>query len=130
MTGLGLFDFTARQDLTKRHNSLFYGLWKEIPITAFNSRFSHAHPGSGVEGFAKVLRGIGLEEGCSFEGVQKANCIGTYLLGPLLVLNPLFTKKLLEELGAANPVPVHFEAAMAAYEKRKKEFENKRTKLD
>ena len=130
LTGLGLFDLEARQDLNKRYNGLFLGRAEDAEITAFNSRFSHCRPGSGVEGFASVIRGIGLEEGCAFEGIRRKNFLGTYLLGPLLVLNPLLTQKLLVTLGAENPEPVFFREAMEAYEQRKKEFSNKRTKLD
>ena len=130
LVGLGLFDLRAKQDLNKRFNSLFLGRYGELEITAFNSRFSHAQPGPDVEGFAEVIRGMGLSEGCPFEGVKRENFLGTYLLGPLLVLNPLLTKKLLETLGAEDTEPRFFQAAMEAYEKRKAEFKDKRRKLD
>ena len=130
LTGLGLFDLEARQDLNKRYNGFFLGKWDGVEITAFNSRFSHCHPGPGVEGFATVVRGIGLEEGCTFEGVLRKNFLGTYLLGPLLVLNPLLTQKLLETLGAERKEPVFFQKAMEAYTQRKAELSNRRKKLD
>ena len=130
LTGLGLFDLRAKQDLNKRYNSLFLGKYGELEIVGFNSRFSHARPGPQTQGFAQVVRGMGLEEGCSFEGVMRNRFLGTYLLGPLLVLNPLLTKKLLETLGAKNSEPVFFKEAMEAYEKRLREFKDRRTKLD
>ena len=130
LIGLGLFDLEARQDLNKRYNGFFLGKWDGLEITAFNSRFSHCHPGPGIEGFVSVVRGIGLEEGCPFEGVRRKNFLGTYLLGPLLVLNPLFTQKLLETLGAERKEPVFFQEAMEAYTQRKAEFSNRRKKLD
>ena len=130
LEGLCLFDFTSRQDLNKRYNGFFLGKCNDLEITAFNSRFSHSHPGADTEGFATVIRGMGLEEGCPFEGVRRNNFVGTYLLGPLLVLNPLLTQKLLVKLGAKTPEPLFFAAAMEAYEKRKAEFKDKRRKLD
>ena len=130
LEGLGLFDLEAKQDLNRRYNGLFLGKAEDLEITAFNSRFSHAKPGADIQGFAAVVRGIGLEEGCPFEGVRRKNFLGTYLLGPLLVLNPLLTKKLLGILGAENPEPLYFKEAMEAYEKRLREFKDKRTKLD
>lgn len=130
LEGLGLFELETRQDLNKRYNGLFLGKAEELEITAFNSRFSHTTPGPKVDGFASVIRGIGLVEGCAFEGVRRKNFLGTYLLGPLLVLNPLLTKKLLAILGAENPEPLYFREAMEAYEKRLREFRDKRTKLD
>ncbi len=130
LDGLDLFDLEARQDLGKRYNGLFLGKAEDLEITAFNSRFSHAKPGPEVQGFASVIRGIGLEEGCAFEGVRRKNFLGTYLLGPLLVLNPLLTRKLLSVLGAENSEPLYFREAMEAYEKRLGEFKDKHTKLD
>ena len=130
LVGLGLFDLQARQDLDARYNGLFLGETDGIEITAFNSRFSHAKPGPHVEGFARVARGIGLEEGCAFEGVRRKNFVGTYLLGPLLVLNPLLTQKLLAAMGLADQEPLFFREAMEAYEKRRTEFRDKRRKLD
>ena len=130
LTGLGLFPLQARQDLNKRYNGFFLGSWEGQEITAFNSRFSHCHPGAGVEGFASVIRGIGLEEGCAYEGVRRKNFLGTYLLGPLLVLNPMLTQKLMATLGAEAPEPAFFQEAMEAYTQRKKEFSDRRKKLD
>ena len=43
--------------------------------------------------------------------------MATYLTGPLLVLNPPFTKQLLRELGAEDTLAFE-EAAMEAYEAR------------
>ena len=130
LTGLGLFDLQARQDLNKRYNGFFLGKCEDLEITAFNSRFSHCHPGSEVKGFASVKRGVGLEEGCPYEGIRRKNFLGTYLLGPLLVLNPLLTQKLLTTLSAERTEPLFFQEAMEAFEQRKAEFSNRRKKLD
>lgn len=124
ITAMGALDFYSKRFMKNRCNSLFLGFYEDIKITAFNSRFSHCYPGDGVDGFAHVVRGIGLNKDCSFEGVRKNNFIGTYLLGPLLVLNPLFTQRIL------GVTPAHFDVSMAAYEKRLREFENPKTKLD
>ena len=53
--------------------------------------------------FAKVERGIGINKESKLEGIKVNNLIGTYLLGPILVLNPLLTKKIL--LAALLTVP-------------------------
>lgn len=130
LEGLGLVDLTARQALMQRYNGLFLGQVEDIQITAFNSRFSHAAPGPSVTGFAQVTRGVGLEPGCGFEGVRLGNLVGTYLLGPLLVMNPLLTQRLLRSLGAGDVRPAFYDQAMAAYEKRLAEFSDPRRKLD
>ncbi len=49
----------------------------------------------------------------------------TYLTGPLLVLNPPFTKQLLQDLGAEGTLAFE-EAAMEAYEARLAEFRDEK----
>ena len=127
--GLDILDFHSVTDTAKRYNGFFLGDRNGVKITAFNSRFSHSYPGSGCAGFARVLRGQGLNKDCSFEGITKNNFVGTYLLGPLLVLNPLYTNALMGKLGADSK-PAHFEASMDAYKRRLDEFEDEERKLD
>ena len=129
LEGLGLLELSSRRTVTRRYNGFFLGDADGIEITAFNSRFSHTTPGTNVQGFARVVRGIGLEEGCAFEGYRFHNLVGTYLLGPLLVLNPLLTQRLLQSMGAAGE-PACFPEAMEAYRARLAEFKDKRRKLD
>lgn len=129
LPALGIFDMHSERRMSKRHNSLFLGEYEDIKITAFNSRFSHTFPAQGLTGFAKVLRGIGLNENCPLEGIRRNNFIGTYLLGPILVLNPYFTERLLTSLGAT-ALPAFREEAIAAYEKRLSEFQDSSVKLD
>ena len=71
--------------------------------------------------FLEVEKGIGINKESKLEGIKKNNFIGTYLIGPLLILNPLFTKKILEMLGVDGEVALK-EETMAAYEERIKEF--------
>lgn len=127
--GLDILDFHSVTDTNRRYNGFFLGERNGVKITAFNSRFSHSYLDGECAGFAKVLRGQGLNKDHEFEGVTKNNFVGTYLLGPLLVLNPLYTKALLEKLGA-DTKPAFFEASMDAYKRRLDEFEDKERKLD
>lgn len=128
--GLELLDFTAKQDIDHRYNSLFLGEADGVKLTAFNSRFSHTTPGEGITPFAQVKRGQGLNPDCTFEGYRYHNFIGTYLLGPLLVLNPLFTEKLLAAMGYPGRKPAFYDEAMEAYRIRVSEFENPKRHLD
>ena len=130
VNGLGLVELEAAQDIAHRYNGFFLGEADGVTITAFNSRFSNAKPGAGVTPFAQVKRGQGLNAACAFEGYRIRNFIGTYLLGPLLVLNPLLTEKLLASLGFPGRRPVFYDEAMEAYRLRLQEFEDKRRKLD
>jgi len=127
---LGLLDFYAKCDTDNRYNGFFLGERNGVKITAFNSRFSHAYPGTGCEGFARVIRGNGLNADCAYEGIVHKNFLGTYLLGPLLVLNPLYTAALMDKLGANGRKPAHFAASMEAYQRRLEEFNDKERKLD
>ena len=56
------------------------------------------------------------------EGIKYKNFYGTYLVGPFLIVNPLFTKYLLKKLGVENPVLAHEDVIMDAYQQRMKEF--------
>ncbi len=129
LEGLGIVDLSSRRDLKHRTNSFFLGKAEEFEITAFNSRFSHSTPGEGLQGAFRVIRGVGLEPGCAFEGYRFRNLLGTYLLGPLLVLNPLLTRQLLAALGASRE-PAFFAEALQAYEARLTEFRDKKRELD
>lgn len=128
--GLELLDFTAKQDIAHRYNSIFLGESDGVKLTAFNSRFSHATPGRDLMPFAQVKRGQGLNPDCGFEGYRYQNFIGTYLLGPLLVLNPLFTEKLLRDMGFPDRKPAFYDEAMEAYQIRISEFEDPKRHLD
>ena len=46
-----------------------------------------------------VIKGIGLNKESNVEGFRIKNVFGTYVLGPILVFNPLFTKHILDLLG-------------------------------
>ena len=54
--------------------------------------------------------------------------MGTYLLGPLFVTNPDFTKYVMELLGVKDPALPFEKDVYAAYEKKLKEFEKPETK--
>ena len=56
------------------------------------------------------------------EGVKRNNFFGTYLLGPFLISNPLFTKELMKKLGVENPVLPFEEDIMEAYNVRLEEL--------
>ena len=100
---LGLYGFRARRDLEARHNSMFLGRFGEMPIVGYKSQFSFlygAFPGD----LFHVVGGYGNNPQDKNEGFRDGNLFATYLLGPLLVLNPLFTRYLLELAGYDGPL--------------------------
>jgi len=123
---LGIFDFYSKLDLNHRHNSLFIGEYKNSKIVGFKSQFSHSYIGDEKYEFIKVDRGVGLNKELSFEGIKKNNFYGTYLLGPILPMNPFFTKYLFKLLGTEID-PKFMDAAMDAYDFRVKEISDPKT---
>lgn len=124
INGLGIFDTYAKRKMMNRYNSLYFGSFEDIKIVGFKAQFSHSFGEDESEGLFKNIRGDGLHPGSNFEGIRRNNFFATYLLGPLLILNPDFTKYLLSLLGAENTKLPCEDDIRIAYEKRLKEFEN------
>ena len=120
--GLGLLSITAKRDLMRRHNSTFLGSFEGKPVMGFKSQFTMATPLQGAQGLFPVKKGVGLKKGCPFEGIRQNNFFGTYLLGPILLLNPDFTVSLLHCMGVQGPALAFEKDVRAAYEVRLKDF--------
>lgn len=120
---LDIFDIYAKRDMLHRHNSIFIGNWEDIEVVGFKSQFTFAYGNNENDYFAKVEKGIGLNKESKLEGIQKNNFIGTYLLGPILILNPMFTKKIIEKMGIEDVKVAFEEDTIAAYNQRLNEFE-------
>lgn len=142
--GLGIFPIVSRGDLMKRFNSLYLGDFDRnilcpikayeggksksdiIKIVGFKSQFAHSYwteerPSDFTHVF-NTERGIGLNPEIAEEGVRKNNFFGTYLIGPLLILNPYFTISLLNALGLKDARLPFQEDAIKAYEVRVEEY--------
>ena len=114
LPGLGLFPYRSRRDMENRHNSQFLGAFRDMAVVGYKSPFSSSEI---WQPFLTVQGGFGTDLQGKQEGVRYKNFFGTYLLGPFLVLNPPFTRYLLELLHS--PGPLAFEqAAMEAYQCR------------
>ena len=119
--GVGIFNVYAKRDMFHRHNSFLIGKYEDIEVIGFKSQFTMLYGDNSNMAFLEVEKGIGINKESKLEGIKKNNFIGTYLIGPLLILNPLFTKKILEMLGVESRVALE-EETMAADEERIKEF--------
>ena len=124
---LGIFPTYAKRKMMNRYNSLFLGEFENMKIVGFKAQFSHSYGGNENEGLFKVIRGAGLNPDAKYEGVKRNNFFGTYLLGPLLILNPEFTKYILSLLGVENAALPCEKDITLAYGQRLKEFEKKET---
>lgn len=119
---LGIFEIYSKRNMMKRHNSNFIGKYEDTEIVGFKSQFTQSYGNNEENYFAKVEKGIGLNPESTLEGLQKANFIATYLIGPILILNPEFTKKVLQKMGIEEPKIAFAEDVKNAYEQRLKEL--------
>ena len=113
---LGYFPTHAKRNMNNRHNSMFIGTYNGLKIVGNKSQYSFSY-GEQAHPFIQVTGGYGMNPETKNEGIHYKNFYGTYLLGPFLVLNPPFTKHLLEEMGSSHPLAYENEA-MDAYRYR------------
>ena len=122
-SGVGIFDIESTLSMFGRYSGKVMGVVPEAgaehPLVGYKSQFSMVTGGTGLPGFVTASRGIGRNRSTALEGVRVNNFIGTSLIGPLLVMNPHFTRGLLARLDPdTEPVLAHEELALAAYESR------------
>jgi len=120
--GLHLFPVHAKRDRMHRHNSLFLGSVEDIEVIGFKSQFSMLYGDNANGYFLDVEKGIGICKESKREGIRKNNFFATYVLGPILIVNPKLTKWLLQKAGVEHPKLAFEEDAMEAYAIRYKEF--------
>ena len=124
---LGLTDLYAKRDPMNRYNSIFLGTFDggslgQIKIAGFRSQSSMMYgDNSSCYAFASE-KGCGINRDSTLAGIRLGNFFGTYLLGPLLPMNPGFTKYILRLAGEENASPAFEKEAAAAFEARLKEF--------
>lgn len=125
-TCLDIFDYYAKRNMEKRHNSLFLGEFNDFKIVGHKSQFSFIY---GVKSsFIKMLRGVGNNPDDEYEGYRFNNFFGTYLVGPFLVFNPYFMKYIKKILNDNSKLPFE-EETIDAYNYRLKEFEDPKTSM-
>jgi len=150
--GLDILKTHSEYHMLRRHNSFYLGNYNTdgtegIKIVGFKSIFGHTYADDNdgdetntayaQQGWFNTLRGVGRNPGIVDnrgnrevkpeylpEGFKVNNLYATYLLGPLLPLNPLLTKWLIKQLLCIDAEPAYFETAMKAYEERIKDFTN------
>jgi len=144
---LGLFGLHAVRQTPRRFNSLILAEFEGMKIVGYTSRFSHSYvdepkvygqstdrTATGDVGDAvpsadntqislfTVVKGVGLNPDTMLEGIRTPSVYATYLLGPLLIANPDFTKHLVDKLGAhTGTLPFDREVRLA-YDKKLAEY--------
>jgi CobQ-like glutamine amidotransferase family enzyme len=128
--GVGVFELESRVHMFGRYSGKVMGSLPglaEHPVVGYKSQFSMVSAPGSLPGFLLAERGIGRDRDTAVEGVRRNNFIGTSLIGPLLVINPHFTRSLLSQLDPdTEPVLAHESLAVAAYDARLADFRDKR----
>lgn len=126
--GLGLIDAVVRRDMSTRYLCVQEGEFfpepgeSPIVVVGFKIQFTQVEGDNSDDYFLKDSVGWGLDEDSRLEGFRRRNLMATWIIGPLLPLNPDFTAWLLERV-CGSRVPLAFEQeARAAYEKRVREL--------
>ncbi len=127
--GLGIFDFYTKRDMMKRINSLYLGKFDDIDVVGYKSQFSTSYycDEKNTTSLFTTQRGIGFNKDTMLEGIKENNFWATYVIGPLLILNPLLTHRLLDEVGINNQPLSYEKECMEAYEQRLKEYSDPHT---
>ncbi len=120
---LGLIDdIYFKRDKDHRHNSLFIGTFDDIKIVGNKSQFCYTYGENHYPFIVADDRCMGMNKDTQKEGIYYKNFFGTQVLGPILILNPLFLKYLLGLLGKNDKLYLE-DLMMEAYDKRLKELE-------
>ncbi len=119
---LDIFDFTVKTNQMKRLNDRILGTFKDIIMVGFKTQFDQAYGNNHDHYFIKIVKGFGFNLDSTYDGIQYRNFYGTHMIGPLLILNPLFTKHLVESMVKKPVVLPFFEEMMEAYKTRIREF--------
>jgi len=127
--GLGIFDYHTERYMMHRFNCLYVGKYEDLDVVGYKSQFSYSFYDKEIEPLFITSRGKGFNPQTEKEGIHYKNFMGTYVIGPLLILNPDFMKRIMCEIGQENVKPAFYEEAEDAYRARLKEYNDPDTGL-
>ncbi len=130
LDGLGIYNTYTVRHAPNRFNTLIQAKFENMTLLGYTSRFSETYGITEEMAMCQVEIGTGSAPNTSLEGIRQGRVIATYLLGPLLVSNPDFSKWLLTQLGIKAPQLPHSEALYQSYECKRKEFQQPGLALD
>lgn len=124
---LNLYPLYAKRNMMKRFNCHYIGYdAQKNPLLGFKSQFTFAY-GNNPHPWITTQRGIGIHPQEILEGIHDHNLYATYLIGPLLTMNPHFTKHLLFLITKQEREIAYKEEALLAFERHLKEFNDPKT---
>ena len=127
INGLETFDYYVEKDMNNKHASWFLGEYDNLYIVGHRNQFSKVY--NIKNRFIKKIGGYGIDLEGSNEGICYKNFYATFLLGPLLIMNPLFTKYLLKKLNLDDSL-YEEEIIIKASERRIAHFREKNARFD
>lgn len=128
--GLGIYNTYSIRHAPSRFNTLIQADFENMTLLGYTSRFSDTFGITREMAMCNVTIGTGSAPDSKLEGIRQGRVIATYLLGPLLVANPDFSKWLLRQLGVSAPVLPYEDTLYQSYETRRKEFQRPDLVLD
>jgi CobQ-like glutamine amidotransferase family enzyme len=103
--GLGLVDLKTVRGDTRLIGNVAIELPDGRVLAGFENHGGRTHLGAGEQPLGRVLKGHGNDGTSGFEGVRRANVIGTYLHGPLLPKNAWFADWIIAEATGMGGLP-------------------------
>lgn len=121
---LGLFPFHAERFERLRYNERCAGKLGDLTVVGFKNQLSHSyvHPQQTVPPLLHMEVGSGWNPTVKTEGIHVQNFFATYLLGPLLPLNPAFTDRLIQTMLDSGESPAELPWERTAYDVRLQEL--------
>lgn len=123
--GLNILPIYTKRDMMHRFNEVVLGNFNNMEIVGYKSQFTQSFGDNSKMYFQKVLKGSGINKETDLEGIKINNFIGTNILGPILIMNPFFTKYLIEKMGKENPRLAYEDEVIQAYNKRLMDIKRK-----
>lgn len=120
--GLGLVPLYAKRNMLSRFNSTQLCSFENMELVGFKAEFSQLYGDNKDFYFAEVKFGCGINKGSKLEGVRINNFFSTSMVGPFIMMNPGFTKYLMQLLGVKEPRLAYEDVNLAAYERRREDI--------
>lgn len=117
---LGFFDYHSERFTRLRYNDKSVGCFEDMKVVGFKNLLSHSY-GENNSPLFKMEKGCGMNKETDKEGIHVNNFFATYLIGPILPLNPAFTDYLIR-LCDSEYKPFRLKFEDKAYESRLKEL--------
>lgn len=131
---LGIYHGYAKRDMVNRYNSMYHGVFVdesfsggEMQIVGFKSQFTKLYGVSNDAHLFRTIKERDAENSSVDEGVRVNNFMGTYLNGPLLIMNPAFARYILHLLGIEDPHVIYEDVMEYAHKKRLEDALNPNT---